>query len=277
MTQATLPPYSAVPRRRLALEFPPWFETVLGFFYPTCCQICGVRRASVRSGFVCDDCRATVTPVTGPACRRCGLPFAGALTTEFECSNCLDREFAFDRARAAVIAEGVTLEVIHRYKYQQALWFEPFLGGLLIDAAAPHLAPADWDVLVPVPLHPVRQREREFNQAERLARCLSRAVGVPVDTRLVERSEMTRTQTHLSRDERLENVQRAFRPRPGARLRGPRCLVIDDVLTTGATSHGVARALRKLGASTVEVWSVARAVFKAELIGEEPPAVTSAS
>ena len=178
-------------------------------------------------------CASEVRPLQGPHCRRCGLPFQGSLTQEFECANCRDRDLSFECARAAAVAEGVTLEVIHRYKYQRALWFEPFLAGLLVHAAAPALAAEPADLLVPVPLHPVRQREREFNQAERLARCLSTVAQVPLATRLVERTGLTRTQTRLSRRERSENVDRAFQARPGARLSGQRCVVVDDVLTTG--------------------------------------------
>lgn len=245
-----------------------WKEVLLGLVYPPWCQVCACHPASPASGFVCDACARTVHWIRPPLCFRCGLPFDGAITQIFECSNCLDRSWAFESARAAVVAEGITLGIIHRYKYQEALWFEPFLAKLLVEAAAPTLHGAGWDYLVPVPLHPVRERERGFNQAERLARRLSVHCGIPLAPRLIDRAEFTPTQTRLSRDQRCQNVQEAFRPRPNIRLHGRNCVIIDDVLTTGATTNAVARTLQGMGGGNVMVWSVARAAFKPALIGE---------
>jgi ComF family protein len=249
---------------RLAASFA---EVLLGFVYPPWCQICSNHRATPSDGFVCAPCAKTVRWVMPPFCFRCGLPFQGSVTRAFECTNCMDRTWAFETARAAVIAEGITLDVIHRYKYQEAIWFEPFLANLLIQAAVPTLLPGEWQLLVPVPLHPVRHRERGFNQAERLARRLSKASGIPVAPPLLERVEFTPTQTRLSREQRAKNVNEAFQPKRNARLRGESCVIIDDVLTTGATTNAVAHALKKLGAGNLIVWSTARAAFKPELIG----------
>lgn len=236
-------------------------DPLLGFFYPECCQICSQERARVADGYVCASCWREVRFVRPPFCARCGLPFPGAITHEFECANCRDLELHFESARAAVIAEGVALDVIHRFKYSGARWFEPFLADLLLREAAPALTGQGWNLIVPVPLHPVKEREREFNQAERLARPLGKALGLPVRTDLVARVETTRTQTRLTREERAENVKRAFAAVPHARLNGESVIVVDDVLTTGATTDAVARILKKLGAGRVCVWSVARAVL----------------
>src|SRR5262249_35424714 len=148
-----------------------------------------------------------------PFCERCGLPFQGDITNSFECANCQEQDWSFSYARAAVIARDNMLEIIHRYEYQYALWFEPFLAGLLIEQSRAELLQSRWDWIVPVPLHPTKQREREFNQAERLARRLGQAVRTPVNTRLLRRRIATRTQTLLSREERLANVRQAFEAR----------------------------------------------------------------
>jgi ComF family protein len=166
----------------------------------------------------------------------------------------------FQSARSAVVARDPVLEVIHRYKYQRALWFEPFLADLLIRAAVPALGPHKPSLLVPVPLHPTKQREREFNQAERLARRLGAALQIPVNNRLLRRVVPTRTQTQLSRPERLENVRNAFAMRRGQRLNGERIVLLDDVFTTGATTSACARVLTTAGAGEVCVWTVARGV-----------------
>ena len=109
-------------------------------------------------------------------------------------------------------------------------------------------------------MHPAKQREREFNQAERLARHLSRAAKVPLNRRLLRRTAPTRTQTLLSRAERLENVRRAFCMSSGQQLNGERIVLIDDVFTTGATTGACARVLLAAGAGEVRVWTVARGV-----------------
>jgi ComF family protein len=169
-------------------------------------------------------------------------------------------DLQFVSARSAVLAKDVVLEVIHRYKYNHALWFEPFLADLLIRAAKNELAAEDWDAIVPVPLHPTKAREREFNQAERLAQRLSLAIGIPCKTRWLKRVTPTRTQTLLTRSERASNVHRAFAASPGLHLNGERIVLIDDVFTTGATTSGCARVLTKVGAGRVCVWTVARGI-----------------
>jgi ComF family protein len=193
-----------------------------------------------------------------PFCERCGLPFAGDLTTAFECSNCREMELHFRFARSAVAAGGVILDVIHRYKYQQALWFEPFLADVFLRQALPELNRQQWDWVVPVPLHSAKRREREFNQAARIATHLSEATRIPLNENLLLRAVPTKTQTLLTREQRAANVRKAFAMRPGLRLNGERVILVDDVFTTGATTSACAGVLRAAGASDVCVWTVAR-------------------
>jgi ComF family protein len=236
-----------------------WLNVALGFVYPEVCQNCGEQRATPAEGYICARCRNQVKFIHPPFCERCGLPFEGDITTPFQCGNCRGMDLYFESARSAVAARGVVLEAIHRYKYRRALWFEPFLADLLLRKAVPELRRERWDWIVPVPLHPLKEREREFNQAERLAGILGRACGIPVASRLLKRVVPTRTQTRLSRSERADNVRGAFAPGPGRRnLRGQRIVLIDDVFTTGATTNACARLLRKAGADDVCVWTVAR-------------------
>jgi ComF family protein len=241
-----------------AANFRDWLNAGLAFFYPEACQICGHRRASPRQGLVCADCWAQVHFIQPPFCKHCGLPFEGDLTTPFECVNCRELELHFCSARSAVAARGVVLEVIHRYKYRRALWFEPFLADLLARQAAPVLQTAGWNLIVPVPLHPARMREREFNQAERLANHLGAALRIPVNKNLLRRVVPTRTQTLLTRQQRADNVRNAFVMRDHRRLPARRVIVVDDVFTTGATTSACARVLLAAGADEVCVWTVAR-------------------
>ena len=243
-----------------AASFPGWLDVGLGFLFPEVCQLCGVQRATAKEGYVCGRCWSHVRFVKPPFCARCGLPFEGDLTTPFECANCREMELHFSAARSAVVAHGVVLEAIHRYKYRRALWFEPFLAGLLLHETLPALRGQDWNMIVPVPLHPLKQREREFNQAERLAACFSAAAQIPLNKNLLRRVRFTNTQTRLTRPERAANMRGAFALRPGARLHKERVILVDDVFTTGATTSACAQALLAAGAAEVCVWTVARGI-----------------
>ncbi|HTY87430.1 MAG TPA: ComF family protein [Candidatus Acidoferrum sp.] len=235
-----------------------WLNTGLGFLYPEICRLCESERATPADGYVGPRCWQRVRFIKPPFCARCGLPFEGDLTTPFECTNCSALELPFRFARSAVVARGVVLEAIHRFKYQRQMWFENFLAGLFLREAVPALRDEPWDVIVPVPLHPLKQREREFNQAARLATHLAAALKVPLNPRLLRRVNPTATQTRLTRTERAANMRGAFALRPGEHLDGERVILVDDVFTTGATTGACARVLLAAGATDVCVWTVAR-------------------
>lgn len=262
MTNVDAPSIELAGGRRvanLASRAAPWSEAFLSLFYGDVCEGCKERRATAREGYVCVACRASVKFVQPPFCQCCGAVFAGAITSAFECANCRDLELAFSHARAVALAEGVLLDVLHRYKYESGLWVEPFLSQLFAEHAGPLVKAGGWDLIVPVPLHPRREKEREFNQAEVLGDALSKASGVAFEANLLQRVVDTRTQTRLSRSERQENVRRAFRFKgTKEHVKGKRIIVVDDVLTTGATANGCARLLRQNGAQDVCVWTLAR-------------------
>jgi ComF family protein len=255
MAQATAPD---IMPNHFAPALRAWFNTGLALLYPDVCQVCQAEPATARDGFVGAKCWSQVRFIRPPLCDRCGLPFAGEINTQFVCTNCHELKLHFTYARSAVAAKTMVLEVIHQFKYGQAVWFENFLADLLVREAAPALRGGDWHGIVPVPLHPVKERERGFNQAARLARQLSRATGLPCAEGILRRLRATGTQTHLNRNQRAANMQSAFAVRAGTALAGRRIVLLDDVFTTGATTNDCARALRQAGAAEVCVWTVAR-------------------
>jgi len=241
-----------------------WLDAALSFLYPEVCQICNQEPATPANGFVGSKCRKNVTIIAPPLCERCGLAFEGEITGRFECANCREeKDYAFTYARSAVSPRGVVWDIILKYKYSGAVWFEPFLAEIFARAAAPVLLWEDWDMMVPVPLHPLKQAEREFNQAEALARQLSGCVGVPVSTACLKRVKHTDSQTRLTRAQRAANMRGAFtfNPRASELVVGKRIIVVDDVFTTGATTNACAKVLRKHGAEAVCVWTLARGMF----------------
>jgi competence protein ComFC len=236
-----------------------WANAALSFLYPEVCQLCGKQPATPARSFICEACRTGVRFIAPPFCPVCGRPFVGEVATELPCSNCRGLDLGFHWARSAAVARGCVLEAIHRYKYRGQLWYEGFLAELLGQQAGPELRRPDWDCCVPVPLHPVKERERGFNQAHRLACRLSMLTGIPVEATILRRVLPTPSQTRLSRNARIQNMRRAFALRRNRAVKGWRCLVIDDVFTTGSTTGACARVLREAGADLVAVWTVARA------------------
>lgn len=236
-------------------------DAALSFIYPDVCTLCGNHRATRQEGYVCSECCKQVRFIVPPFCERCGLPFPGEIDVAFECGNCREMELHFVSARSAVAAHGPVLEAIHRYKYQGQLWYEEFLLGQLLPVAREWFVQEGCKAIVPVPLHSVKQRERGFNQAERLARRLSSTVNVPMENQWLKRTLPTPSQTRLSRTERAENMRNAFVWRGREGIKGGHVVLVDDVFTTGATTSACAKLLLKAGAERVSVWTVARAEF----------------
>lgn len=195
--------------------------------------------------------------IAAPFCTTCGEPFAAAPDAVIRCTNCAGRHWWLEAARAAYRAEGFVRGRIHDFKYRHQFHLLPLLAGWLREGYEAHYAAEPWDALVPVPLHPARRAERGFNQAEELARRLSRRTGIRVWQPLV-RLRRTETQANLRRSERLKNQNGAFGPKRGFDAAGMRLLIIDDVFTTGATVNACARVLAEAGAARICALTVAR-------------------
>jgi len=231
-------------------------SALLSLFYPPHCAACG---ASTDAGvYLCVACTETRTRIEAPFCRVCSQPFEGAITSEFTCSNCADRDFHFECAVTRFMSRGVVRDFIHRFKYDREFYLRHPLADWAAEALLDErLVGQRFDFLVPVPLHSARQREREFNQAEAIAELLARRSGAPVYGAL-KRVRYTTTQTLLDRRERMENLRGAFRVRHPARVLSRHILLVDDIFTTGSTVDECARVLRKAGAASVRAITVAR-------------------
>lgn len=229
-------------------------ETVWDLFFPRHCVGCG---SALASGWICSSCRASVAPIAPPRCETCSHPFPG-LAEEFVCENCRGRVFHFRSAVAVLPSRGYVRDLVHRLKYRHELWLAGPLGELLALAwRDARLAGQTFDGIVPVPLHPLRQRERGFNQAEILAREVVRLGKGPL-LEVLRRTRDTETQTHFDRRQRMENLRDAFTLRQNATVQGKHLLLVDDVLTTGSTLDECARVLIQAGAASVCALTVAR-------------------
>jgi ComF family protein len=197
--------------------------------------------------------------VSAPYCEQCSQPFPGAIDGAFVCDNCAGRSFHFLCAVSRYRSRGVVKEFIHRFKYNRHFHLRHQLAAWMSEGLDdPRLRGTPVDFLVPVPLHPARQREREFNQAEVLARLVGRRTGKPVSACL-RRIRYTTTQTRLDRHARMENLRGAFTVRHSPAVTDRHLLLIDDVLTTGSTVEECSRILLEAGAASVRVLTAARA------------------
>jgi competence protein ComFC len=233
------------------------FQAAVSLLYPATCTMCG---KNVRAGeYLCDDCEAKIIHIVPPFCEKCSEPFEGSINTAFSCANCAHRTIYFDAAVAAYRGRGIVRDVIHEFKYNRQIHLRHLVARWLRAALDDErLRDQQFNVLVPVPLHPARQRERGFNQANVLAELLSAQISIPCRP-LLKRIRYTTTQTALDRSERMENLHNAFRLRKNADVRSLRVLLIDDVLTTGSTLSECARVLKRAGTKSVHAATAARA------------------
>ncbi len=232
--------------------------------YPPFCPACDAVRlpagADGRHPSLCPGCLRQLVPVARPFCERCGQPYDGPPDDRFHCSNCAGRELAFDFAIAPYLARGTLRELIHRFKFGRTLPLRQPLGRLMARVFDdPRLAGAGGWTLVPVPIHRWRYRQRGFNQAVELAAVLSRETSLPVVPAL-RRVRFTPSQSRLSREERLANLDHAIAPHPRQmrRVAGRDVLLVDDVFTTGSTAQACAQVLVHNGVRKVVVITLAR-------------------
>jgi ComF family protein len=209
--------------------------------------------------YLCASCSEKAPRIRAPFCATCSEPFSGAITDTFSCANCAHRSLHFEAAVAVYRSRGIVRRLVHQFKYgQQQHLRHPIAGWLWETLGDPRLRGRHFDAIVPVPLHPARERERGFNQAALLAELLSRRTGIPLRHALL-RVRYTTTQTAYDRQERMENLKDAFCLRKNADVRGSRMLLVDDVLTTGSTLSECARVLKKGGTLSVHAATAARA------------------
>lgn len=241
------------------------WDAVRDALFPRRCAACGAflpeplpgEERTALPAHVCPACRAGVVPVATPLCPCCGIPFRGRTGGDHLCGACIQAPPAFARARAALVYVRTAIDLVHALKYKGRLELAGPLGRLLRQTYEDGWHGEPVELVVPVPLHPARLRERGFNQAEVLVRRWGDG-GPPIATDTLRRTRATAPQFGLGRAAREDNLRGAIDVCRPAAVAGRRVLLVDDVLTTGATVNECARRLRAVGAAQVEVLTLAR-------------------
>ena len=234
------------------------FHEISDALFPPLCLSCAEVIPSNRRDVFCPECCRQITLITDDYCPVCGILFPDSPAGQHVCGSCLENQPWFSSARAVAVYEGVIHDAIHRFKYGSNIVAGAALARLMADF---DFADLDWDVfdvIIPVPLHIRRLRERSFNQSLILAYGLGKKHGLAVDFSLLKRRKFTQTQTGLHKKEREKNISGAFVAIQPEKIRGKNCILVDDVYTTGATLNECAKTLMKAGAGQVAVLTLAR-------------------
>ena len=236
------------------------FKALLDIVFPPLCHACKEFIPDAGVLHLCTRCRGEVHTISSPLCTVCGIPFATPGGIDHVCGACLATHPRFAAARAAVLFDGVARDLIHRFKYDRKVHLARPLSLLMLETLTLFATSLGAELLIPVPLHRRRLRERGFNQAVLLGRPLATTWNIPLVVDNLKRIRWTEPQVTLSATEREANVRGAFALNNPAAVRGNKIILLDDVYTTGSTVAECSRVLRQAGAAAVYVITVARAL-----------------
>ncbi|MEO3389339.1 ComF family protein [Mesorhizobium sp. CAU 1741] len=238
--------------------------------FPPICA--GCRRMVSSPGTLCGHCWPKLRFIERPWCEVLGTPFTHDMGEGILSADAIANPPPFARARAAVVYSGVARQMVHNLKFADRTELAPWMARWMMRVGGALVA--DAEVIVPVPLHRQRFLWRRFNQSAELARAISFAAGKPFAPQAIVRIKSTRSQVGLGAREREDNVRGAFKVPDGEeiRVRGRRVLLVDDVYTTGVTVSAVTKALKRGGASAVDVLTFAR-VLPGDFLPDDPPTI----
>jgi len=232
---------------------------LLNIIYPKICIVChNPLEINAIDNLLCLDCWMRIKKNTPPLCTICGRQIRVIQITKSVCPNCQRQSFSFDRAFSPCVYEGIVRELIHKFKYQNKDYLSIPLARLLIEFISQYQINLNlFDMVIPIPLHKLRLREREFNQAELLARRVAEEFSLTLCSSNLWRKYHRQAQMELSDEKRWKNIKGCFSLRNPVEIKGKNIFLVDDVLTTGATCSEAASVLKASGAASVFVLTLA--------------------
>ncbi|MBR7090858.1 MAG: ComF family protein [Clostridia bacterium] len=234
-------------------------EWVLNLVFPKNikCMVCGRDLKKASEIEFCDNCLSQMEVITDKCCEKCG---AKLVAEEKFCLNCQAKERHFDIGRSCYVFDNSVRHLIHQLKFGN----KPYIARAFAPMMRDKLQQLNWeyDVIIPVPLYPKHKKERGYNQSEKLAKELVKLIDKPIDTTSLIKVKDTSKQLGLGYADRLSNLDGAFKVVDKANIKGKSILLIDDVMTTGATANACSEVLRNAKASEIKVLTVAHGVVK---------------
>ena len=225
--------------------------------FPDNCFLCKKYTYNCNQHYLCLNCLSSIELNTPPFCLKCSRHLTIFNDRGF-CATCLKTDYSFDAAWSACIYEKPLTDLIYAFKYHGKTYFKKTFGHLLIEFIDTYQIPIkNFDIIIPIPLHPARFRERGFNQAELLSQILAEHYGIGHQTDLLKRSKLTDSQTLLEAKQRWTNVGDAFKIDNLSGIADKNILIVDDLLTTAATADAASKTLKNSGAAYVGVLTLA--------------------
>ncbi len=240
-----------------------WLQTALDFVFPAECVFCHKFLGDDRVVIFCKSCWSKIPFITEPVCPRCGRPYASETVLRnnpnFVCGECRTTQVFFDRALATAYYKDMLKEAIHQFKFNQKAGLGKPLAQLMITHLPKEIDMQEYHAILPVPLHKTRQKQRGYNQSAILAKYISQDYQIPLMVNNLVRIRNTGSQALLKgQKERQENVKNAFRVKFPDPLHDNHIILIDDVLTTGATVNECSKMLKKTGVKSILVLTLSR-------------------
>ncbi len=237
-----------------------YFAGLVDLVYPRVCEVCkqNLRNITSIDKLVCAQCWSKIKRNVPPFCSSCGRHLDKKNISKNICPSCARAKLHFDRAFSPCMYEGAMRELIHNFKYKNKEHLGGVLSRLLTEFIKEYSLPMKYmDIIVPIPLHAAKMREREFNQAHTLGSFIAEEFNIHLSPDVLCRHRNTRTQAELEPRHKLDNVKNCFSVNNKMSVKNKNILLIDDVLTTGATSSEAARSLKESGANVVFVLALA--------------------
>jgi ComF family protein len=235
-----------------------FLKSVIDVIYPPLCSLCGVFMKIEQEPGVCPLCLSQMKYIASPLCNRCGKPFHSEIVTDHLCGECLTRKKYLGCARSVGYYDGVLRKAIHLLKYKLKSNLAVPLGNIMANQMHSFFSATEYHLILPVPLHPRRLRERGFNQALALARVIGKKYRINLDNYNLTRHRETKPQVGLSQHARKNNVKDAFSLLKRDRIIDKNVLLVDDVYTSGNTVEECAKVLVRAGAHKADVLTLAR-------------------
>ncbi len=231
-------------------------KLVSSIFFQNGCIVCGRATTSM----ICADCSNSIRYVQEPFCTRCGKPFTSDSGISHICYDCIKGKNKFTMSRAAFEYNGAIVKLIHRFKFGDQVNVLSFFSDEIFKLYQVHYSTESINAIIPVPLSLRRLKHRSYNQTQLLAAQLSKKLSIPVFPQVLEKIKETPPQSRLSAEKRQENVKDAYKVTDRVSLKGKKVLLIDDVITTGATVNACTKALMRAGIKQVYVVAIATRV-----------------